>query len=107
MRFLVTEKKYVKLTKYYQNMSNIKKRTERAHYKFIIDVYPEFGIYLTLFALIVDKIFSDAIPSEIVAKVSVLIVIVVLALLIGIQVRDASVHISAIDDTEKEIKIKS
>lgn len=107
MSLSTTKKKYIQLTKYYQDMSTIKKRTARAHYKTIIDVYPAFGLYLTLFALLIDKIFFDGNQFESVIKIFLLIFILALSYFIGKNVQDASVHISVIDDTEKEIKIKS
>lgn len=102
MIFKDTRKKYLKLKPDYKNMSETKRRIERAHYKFEVDAYPAWGLYLTLIALVIDKMFPDSY-----IKIFSFFFCAVVAIWIGIEIRYASIHISVIDDVEKELEKES
>jgi hypothetical protein len=100
MEFSKEKKHYMTLGPYYFKMGKTERRIERAHYKYQLDTYSAIGLYITLIAMFGVNIFANDDTS----RGLLFVCLIVLVLLIAWIVREASLHVSIIDDVEAWIK---
>ena len=101
MKFVDDQNHYLELREYYLNLDAAERRVERMHYRYQIETYPVVGLYITLIAMLVSNGLIDSLEGKIIT----LIILVGIVLLVARYIiREASVHVSVIDDTETLLK---
>jgi len=89
-------KKYIKLFLSYKNVSQTKRNIQRAHFKAKQSFSFIIGILFSLISILLKDI-----PDEN-WRFLFIIILMIFIFLIGRIIKDASLHLSAIEDVEKE-----